>query len=145
MKNCRSVSISMKSEMINSLMSAIDEADQATIKWYQQLIESLMWSAVHIRFDLAFSVRILNRYAHNLNSTHCALVKQMLRYVADSINVDLTFERSDNHDSKDQQSKNSDLIDYSDSDFVELKDKKHSIEDYVFMLIDETTIHSSKQ
>jgi transcriptional regulator of heat shock response len=32
MKNCRSVSTSMKSEMINSLMSAIDEADQATIK-----------------------------------------------------------------------------------------------------------------
>jgi hypothetical protein len=32
MKNCRSVSISMKSEMINSLMSATDEADQATIK-----------------------------------------------------------------------------------------------------------------
>jgi hypothetical protein len=32
MKNCRSVSTSMKSEMINSSMSATDEADQATIK-----------------------------------------------------------------------------------------------------------------
>ncbi len=31
MKDCRLVSIFMKSEMINSLMSAIDEADQATV------------------------------------------------------------------------------------------------------------------
>jgi hypothetical protein len=86
MKNCRSVSIFMKSEMINSLMSAIDEADQATIKWYQQLIESLMWSAMHTRFDLAYSVRVLSRYAHNLSSIHCVLIKRMLRYVAETIN-----------------------------------------------------------
>jgi hypothetical protein len=34
MKDCRLVSIFMKSEMINSLMSAIDEADQATVmRW----------------------------------------------------------------------------------------------------------------
>jgi hypothetical protein len=69
----------------------------------------------------------------------------MLRYVADSINVDLTFKRSDNQNSNDQQSENSDLIGYSDSDFVELKDKRHSIENYLFMLVDETITHSSKQ
>jgi hypothetical protein len=91
MKNCRSVSISMKPEMINWLISAIDEADQATLKWYQQLIESLMWSAVHTRLDLAYSVRVLSRYVHNLSSTHCALIKRVLRYVAETINVDLTF------------------------------------------------------
>jgi hypothetical protein len=64
----------------------------------------------------------------------------MLRYVAKTINVDLTFKRSEN-----QQSKNSDLIDYSDSDFVELKDKRHSTKNYVFMLADEAISHSSKQ
>ncbi len=32
MKNCTSVSISMKSKMINSLMSVIDKADQVTVK-----------------------------------------------------------------------------------------------------------------
>jgi hypothetical protein len=42
MKNCRSVSIFMKSEMINSLMSITNEADNVIVKWYQQLIESLM-------------------------------------------------------------------------------------------------------
>jgi hypothetical protein len=101
------------------------------------MISTIDWildeSAVHTRLDLVYSVKVLNRYAHNLNSTYCALVKRMLRYVADTINVDLTFEKSD------------DLIDYNDSNFVELKDKRHSTKRYVFMLIDETIIHSSKQ
>jgi hypothetical protein len=98
---------------------------------------------VHTRFDLVYSVRVLSRYAHNLDSTHCALVKRMLKYVADTINVDLTFERSNDHESKNQQS--DDLIDYSDSDFVDLKDKRHSTKEYIFMLADEAITHSFKQ
>ncbi len=133
MNEFKFVSISMKPEMINSLMSATKEADNVIVKWYQQLIESLMWSAMHIRPDLAYSVKVLSRYAHNLSSTYCALVKRMLRYIAETINVDLTFNQSD------------DLIGYSDSDFVELKDKRHSTESYVFMLADEAISHSSKQ
>jgi hypothetical protein len=133
MNKFKFVSISMKSEMINSLMSATNEADNVIVKWYQQLIESLMWSAMHTRLDLAYSVRVFSRYAHNLSSTHCALIKRVLRYVAETINVDLTFNQSD------------DLIDYNDSDFVELKDKRHSTEDYVFILVEETISHSSKQ
>ncbi len=133
MNEFKLVSIFMKSEVINSLMSATNETDNVTVKWYQKLIESLMWSAMHTRFDLAYSVRVLNRYAHNLSLTHCALVKRMLRYIAETINVDLTFNQSD------------DLIDYSDSDFVELKDKRHSTENYVFMLAEDAISHLFKQ
>ncbi len=88
---------------------------------------------MHTRLDLAYSVRVLSRYAHNLSSIHCALIKRMFRYVAETINVDLTFNQSD------------DLIDYSDSDFVGLKDKRHSTKLYVFMLIDEAISHFFKQ
>ncbi len=99
-----------------------------------------MWSAVHIRPDLTYSVRILSRYAHNFSSIHCALIKRVLRYVAEITNVELRFSRDvNNSHSKD------DLIDYSDSDFARLKDKRHSIDEYVFMLADETISHSSKQ
>jgi hypothetical protein len=136
MNEFKSISISMKSEITNSLMSITDEANQVTIKWYQQLIESLMWSAVHTRLDLVYSVRVLSRYAHNLDSIHCALIKRMLRYIADTINVDLTFNK---------QSKNPDLIDYSDSDFAGLKDKRHSMREYIFMLVNKAITHSSKQ
>jgi hypothetical protein len=126
----------MKLEIANILISAIDGADDLIIKWYQQLIEWLMRSAVHIRSDLTYSVRVLSLYAHNLSSIHCFLIKRILRYVVEIINVDLTFNK---------QSKNDDLIDYSDSDFAELKDKRHSIDEYVFMLVDETISHLSKQ
>jgi hypothetical protein len=143
MNDCKPISTSIKSEMINSLMSTTNKADQVIVRWYQQLIESLMWSAMHTRFDLVYSVKVLSRYAHNLDSTHCALIKRVLRYVANTINVDLTFERSDNHESKNQRS--DDLIGYSDSDFVDLKDKRHSTRKYVFMLVDETITHSFKQ
>jgi hypothetical protein len=67
----------------------------------------------------------------------------MLRYVAETINVDLTFKRSNHHQFNDQLSDN--LTDYSDSDFVGLKDKRHSTEDYVFMLAENAISHSSKQ
>jgi hypothetical protein len=36
-------------------------------------------------------------------------------------------------------------VSYSDSDFVDLKDKRHSTNEYVFMLVDEAISHSSKQ
>jgi hypothetical protein len=56
----------MKFEAANTLVSATEKVDDAIIKWYQQLIESLMWSAMHIKLNLTYSVRILSRYAPNL-------------------------------------------------------------------------------
>ncbi len=99
-----------------------------------------MWSAVHIRLDLAYSVRVLSRYAHNFLQIHCALIKRVLRYVVEITNVELRFSRDVNNSHLDD-----DLVSYSDSDFAELKDKRHSIDEYVFMLIDEIISHSSKQ
>jgi hypothetical protein len=55
--------------------------------------------------------------------------------VIGSLNIELTFRKSDNDD----------LIDYSDSDFAELKDKRHSIDEYVFMLAERVISHSFKQ
>ncbi len=74
----------------------------------------------------------------------------MLRYVAETLNVDLKFsERSNDLNVNNSDLNNSysddDLVSYSDSDFAELKDKRHSIDEYVFMLVDEAISHSSKQ
>ncbi len=80
-------------------------------------------------------MRVLSRYVYNLSQIHCALIKRVLRYVVDITNVDLTFRKQSEDD----------LINYSDSDFAELKDKRYSIDEYVFMLIDEAISHSSKQ
>jgi hypothetical protein len=82
-------------------------------------------------------VGVLSRYAHNPSQIHCALIKRVLRYVAETLNVDLKFSKNVNN--------SDDLMGYSDSDFAELKDKRHSTDEYVFMLVDEAIFHSSKQ
>jgi hypothetical protein len=123
----------MKSDVANALVSATEKADDVIIKWYQQLIESLMWSATHTRSDLTYSVRVLSRYAHNFSQIHCVLIKRMLRYVVKILNVDLKFsERSNDSDVNNSYSNDShsnDLVSYNDSDFAELKDKRHSIDE----------------
>jgi hypothetical protein len=85
-------------------------------------------------------VRVLSRYAHNLSQIHCVLIKRVLRYVAGITNVELKFSRNVNNSHSDD-----DLVNYSDSDFAGLKNKRHSTDDYVFMLADEAISHSSKQ
>ena len=94
-----------------------------------------MWPVVHTRPDLAYSVRVLSRFAHNFSEMHCNLVKRIFKYVKRTLNTDFNFRR----DSPD------DLTGYSDSDFAGLKDKRHSTDDYVFMLTSGAISHSFKQ
>jgi hypothetical protein len=140
MEECKPVSTPMESGVANTLIPATEEANDAIIKWYQQLIGSLMWSAVHTRPDLAYSVGVLSRYAHNPSQIHCALIKRVLRYVVGITNVGLKFSRDVNNPHSDD-----DLVGYSDSDFAGLKDKRHSTGGYVFMLAGGAISHSSKQ
>jgi hypothetical protein len=67
----------------------------------------------------------------------------VLRYVAETLNVELRFSKKSQNVNNPQSE--DDLIGYSDSDFAELKDKRHSIDEYVFMLVDGAISHSSKQ
>ena len=94
-----------------------------------------MWSVVHTRPNLFYSVRVLSRYAHNSSEIHCNLVKRVLRYVIEIMNVELIFRKNESDH----------LIDYNDSDFVELKDTRHSTEAYIFTLAEEVISHSSKR
>ena len=135
MTDCKPVSTPMEAGVTNSLVPANRDADEKTIKWYQQLIGSLMWPAVHTRPDLAYSVGVLSRYSHNPSEIHCNLVKRVLRYVAGTLDTGLTFRKSSGDD----------LIGYSDSDFAGLKDTRHSTGGYVFMLGGGVISHSSKQ
>ncbi len=64
----------------------------------------------------------------------------MLRYVVEITNVELRFSRDVNNSHSDN-----DLVSYNDSDFADLKDKRHSTDEYVFMLADESIFHSSRQ
>jgi hypothetical protein len=97
---------------------------------------------MHIKLDLTYSMKVLSCYSYNFSSIHCILIKRVLKYVIEITNVDLRFSKRLN----DLNVNNlDDLVSYNDSDFVDLKDKCHSIDDFVFMLIDEIISHLSKQ
>jgi hypothetical protein len=91
MIDCNLVFISMKAEVTNSLISIDKKTYLLTTKWYQQMIDFLMWSVVYIKSNIVYSVRVLSRYCHNSFEIHCDLIKRVFRYVVEIMNVDLIF------------------------------------------------------
>jgi hypothetical protein len=68
---------------------------------------------------------------------HCNLLKRILGYVVGTIDFGITFSTG--------MGEIFDLTAYSDSDFVGLKDTRHSTSGYVMMLINESTTHASRR
>ncbi len=58
------------------------------------MIGSLLYLTICTRPDISFSVEVLARQVHALNSGHQALVKWIMRYVAGTININLLNPRS---------------------------------------------------
>jgi hypothetical protein len=127
----------MKTEVTNTLVSIDNMIDLLIVKWYQQIIKLLMWLAVHIRSNIIYSVRVLSRYSHNSFEIHCNLIKRILRYVVEIMNIDLIFRKN--------ELDTNDLTSYNDFDFAELKNKIHSIKSYIFILIEKVISHSLKK
>ncbi len=135
MTDCKPVSVSMNSGLANSLFLSDQQADQATIKWYQSAIGSLIWPAVHTRPDISYSTGVFSRYYVNLSPINCNLVTQIFRYSAGALELGITF-RSDATD---------ELVGYTDSDWAGLKDGQKSTGGYAFLLSGWPVSHQSKQ
>ncbi len=74
MTNCRAVSIFINLGVAHFFPPSEKQADQATIKWYQSVISSLVWSPIHTQPDISHSFGVLNRYCVNPGSTHYNLL-----------------------------------------------------------------------
>ena len=135
MADCRPASVPMNPGVANSLLPSNNQADRATMKWYQSAISSLMWPAVHTQPDISYSVEVLSRYCTNPSSIHCNLVIQIFRYLAGTLELGITF-RCDSAD---------ELVGYSDSDWAGLKDRRRSTGGYTFLLSGGPVSHQSKQ
>lgn len=134
LQDCKPVSTPMEPGIGNLLLPSEEQADKETIKWYQSIVGSLMWPAIHTRPDLAYSVGVLSRYCSNPGKLHCNLLQRVLRYVAGTLNLGLVF-RKDSED---------DIVGYSDSDYAGLIDGRKSTGAYVFMFAGGPISHSSK-
>ena len=98
-------------------------ADPKTLQNYQSLIGSLLYLANCTRPDLAQPVGVLARFMSNPSEEHMAAAKQVLRYLAGTMDMGIMFTR----DGSDQ------ILGYCDADYAGDLDKRRSTSGYVFL------------
>jgi len=95
---------------------------------YQQVIESLMYAAIHTRFDITFALNRLSQYLSNFAEHHEHALKKLMQYVCFIIDLDITYEVSESIK----------LIEYSDSDYISDRLNHKLILTYIYMLDEES-------
>ena len=91
---------------------------------YQQLISTLLYAALGIRPDIAFAVTQLSQFNLDPTEEHLRYAKYVLRYLKGTKSLWICYDRSSN----------AGLIGYSDSNWGENKDDRHSTSGQVFTL-----------
>ena len=131
MKNCKKATTSMN---VGIKLNNDDEYQTTVkeIKQFQAQIECLIYLFTQTRPDIAFAVQKLDRF--NLNPTKTAenAVKQMLRYLQDTKDLDITYEEEN------------DLIGYTDANWAEDTVTRKSTGAYLFTLYEDAFSWSSK-
>ena len=95
---------------------------------YQQIVGSLMWSAMSARPDIVFAVGYLSRFSSKPSEQHLKAAKRILAYLKGSIDKVLTLGQLDNggHHS---------LIGYCDADYAGDMETRRSTTGYCFKLL----------
>jgi hypothetical protein len=75
------------------------------------------------QLDIAFAITCLSRYNSNPNKKHLSYAKYILRYLQDTKDLGLLYDGDSN----------AGLIAYSDSDWAEDKDNRHSVGGYIIL------------
>ncbi|XP_070005939.1 secreted RxLR effector protein 161-like [Nicotiana tabacum] len=91
---------------------------------YASLVGSLMYVQVYTRPDIAFTVRMLDRYQSNPGLDHWKVGKRVLRYLHGTTDFKLTYKYSDSLE----------VIGYSVSDLGGCKDTVKSTSGYILLL-----------
>lgn len=69
------------------LKASEDHADAALIEQYQSAVGSLMYAITQTRPDIAYSISVLSRFAHNPHTTHWNVLKRVFRYTRGTTDV----------------------------------------------------------
>jgi len=95
-------------------------------EWYRSAIGSLMYLCTYTRPDLSFAVNALAKFMSTPCEHHAVAVKRVLRYLAGTLALGLTF--SGNHDDINV------FEGFSDADYAEDKDTRKSTSGICFIL-----------
>ena len=71
-----------------------DEKDPEVVRNYQACVGSLMYLSVFTRGECSFAVNQCARFLNNPGPSHIAAAKRILRYLAGSANLGLTYRRT---------------------------------------------------
>ncbi|TVY46935.1 Retrovirus-related Pol polyprotein from transposon RE1 [Lachnellula cervina] len=63
----------------------------AAIKYFQQLIGSLLYLALACRPDITYAIIKLARFASNPSETHLSAVKRIFQYLKGTINLGIIY------------------------------------------------------
>ncbi|TFY51065.1 hypothetical protein EVJ58_g10757 [Rhodofomes roseus] len=107
-----------------NLLSSTETATEEFRTKYQSIIGSIMYAMLGTRPDIAFAVTRLAKFSSNPSKEHMRLAFYVLRYLQGTKRFALCYDGGSN----------SGLIAYSDSDWAEDRDDRHSTSGFIFMM-----------
>jgi hypothetical protein len=134
MSGCNPCHVPMENKL---KLSKEDKSSLVDATKYRSVIGSLRY-LVNTRPDLAYSVGIVSRYMEKPRASHWAAVKQILRYIAGTLNFGCRYTRSGLSEPK--------LLGFSDSDLAgDIDDRKSTSGSVFFVGMNLVTWMSQKQ
>ncbi|XP_058003903.1 secreted RxLR effector protein 161-like [Hevea brasiliensis] len=109
----------------NISLNIDEEMEHMSSVSYLSAVGSIIYAMVCTRPNLSHAVIIVSRYMACPEKEHWQAVKWILRYLKDTTNVSLTFDRAKMNDS---------VVGYVDLDFTGDLDKRRSLIGYLFTL-----------
>ena len=122
MHNCSSVRTPLPAGAV--LEQNTETASDSFRTQYQSIIGSIMYAMLGSRPDIAFAVTRLAKYSSNPSKGHMHYAYYILRYLQGTKDFALCYDGGSN----------SGLIAYSDSDWAEDRDDRHSTSGFLFMM-----------
>jgi hypothetical protein len=134
MSGCNPCQVPMENKL---KLSKNDKSSLVDATKYRSIIGSLRY-LVNTRPDLVYSVGIVSRYMEEPRASHWAAVKQILRYIAGTLNFGCIYTRSGLSEPK--------LLGFSDSDLAgDIDDRKSTSGSVFFVGMNLVTWVSQKQ
>ena len=122
-----SIPLTPHSKLSSRLSPTIDEEQEYMAKVpYANAVGSLMYAMVCIRPDISHVVSTVSRYMHDPGKGHWQVVKWILWYLQNTVDVGSTFEHDKSFDRC--------IVGYCDSDYASDLDKRRSTTGYLFTL-----------
>ncbi len=132
MEDCKPIGIPLDPKV--KLQRNANGNDESKGFPYQQAVGSLMYAMLCTQPDLAYPINVLNQHMANPNMEHYMVVKQIFRYLQNTLQMKLQFSATASKE----------VLRYCDADWGGDLENRRSTTGFVFMIRGEAISWSSK-